>query len=85
MRFTDIYSQRGGAVYFFENSNNKQAADGPGKYEIKGSIFKRCTAYQGGAVYLDDAQYTNIEDSYFYENKAINNTDDTIQGIGGSV
>ena len=32
MRFTDLYSQRGGAVYFFENTNNKKESDGPGKY-----------------------------------------------------
>jgi hypothetical protein len=69
----------------FENSNNKQEGDTVGKYRISGSTFRRCTANKGGAIYLDDAQYITIQDSYFYYNSALNNTDDTIQGIGGCV
>jgi len=78
MLFEDLWSQRGGAVYLFENSNNKLDTDTHGKYEVTGSIFRRCGAFQGGAIYLDDAQYVNIESSYFYENRAMNNTDDSV-------
>ena len=68
----------------FENSNNKR--DGAlGKYTIEGSTFRRCTANKGGAIYLDDAQYITIADSYFYSNKALNNSADTVEGVGGSI
>jgi len=78
MMFEDLWASRGGAIYFFENSNNKLEDDTYGKYVIKDSIFRRCEANQGGAIFLDDAQYVKIEGSYFYENKAMNNTDDSV-------
>lgn len=69
----------------FENSNNKMESDKAGKYQIINTRFEKCEAHQGGAVYLDDAQFINIEDCYFNKNRVTNSSDGTLEGIGGCV
>ena len=51
-QFTNLNSQRGGALFIEESEDNKLATDSYGKYNISKSRFEQCRAKAGGAIYL---------------------------------
>jgi hypothetical protein len=85
--FSNVKAQYGGAIYLFENSNNRQEDDTEGKYKVVGNTFKYCSAANGGAIYLDNAQWVTIVDNTFTNNTALsdNSTNPEISGEGGSI
>lgn len=83
--FSGQQANLGGAFHLEESEDNKRLSDRLGKYQILGSSFNNCSAYAGGAIYLDNPQFLTVsQGTTFSANTALNTSETKYKGYAGS-
>lgn len=77
-------SELGGAIYIYENEDNKRYNYSPTKYMISNTKFSNNVANIGGALYLDNVQNCYIKGCTFAYNTVQNSTKNAIKALSGS-
>ncbi|CDW73329.1 UNKNOWN [Stylonychia lemnae] len=89
--FSNLRSVYGGAIYIIDFDLNKGTTDieKTRKFFITNSVFKNCSAQEGGAIMTENAQSVLLMDNQFIWNKAMIIKDQLIQvseaGSGGAI
>ena len=82
--FTDLKAQSGGAIYLEQADSVKQSVSGP-SYEIISTQISNSEAYIGGALYIQNPEYMQILSSTFSNNRAYNDSEFILSGVGGAI
>jgi len=87
--FSGQQANLGGAFHLEESEDNKRLSDRRGKYRILGSTFNNCSAFAGGALYLDNPQFLTVgQGTTFSTNTAFNTSEKEYNrraGSGGAI
>ena len=80
--FTSInYAEYGGAVYL--DSDTKTAIPSSASHTLKNVTFTSNSAYQGGALYINNVDYVSIGNTTIAQNSAVSSS--SVSGKGGGL